>query len=108
MDHMERGNLRFGSIEYAILDEADQMLDIGFADDMEKVLQQIKKESSSHQVLLFSATLPQWVHKVTEKYLRKGDDRITVDLVGQQKVKTNENIRFLALACSVLLIIIFV
>ncbi len=99
MDHLDRGRLRLESIEFAILDEADQMLDIGFADAMEKILKAVQeqRQSATHQTLLFSATLPQWVNQVTKKYLRS--DAITVDLVGSQKLKTNENIKHLAIQC---------
>ncbi|RKP05367.1 P-loop containing nucleoside triphosphate hydrolase protein [Thamnocephalis sphaerospora] len=96
MDHLERGTLRLDNIRFICLDEADQMLDIGFADAMEKVLQAVQEQKAAHpgsspyQTLLFSATLPEWVHKVVKKYLR--EDYVTVDLVGQQKLKTNENI----------------
>jgi ATP-dependent RNA helicase DDX21 len=96
MDHLERGTLRLENIRFVCLDEADQMLDIGFADAMEKVLQSIQEQKAassdapSYQTLLFSATLPEWVHKVVKKYLKP--DYATVDLVGQQKLKTNENI----------------
>ncbi|RKP25313.1 P-loop containing nucleoside triphosphate hydrolase protein, partial [Syncephalis pseudoplumigaleata] len=76
VDHMERGTLRFENIRFVCLDEADQMLDIGFADAMEKVLQCIQEQKAAqanaptHQTLLFSATLPEWVHKVVRKYLK--------------------------------------
>lgn len=48
-------------IRYAVLDEADQMLDMGFQEDMENILGQVPP---SRQTMLFSATLPSWVHKV--------------------------------------------
>ncbi|KAI9596253.1 P-loop containing nucleoside triphosphate hydrolase protein, partial [Syncephalis fuscata] len=96
MDHLERGTLRLENIRFVCLDEADQMLDIGFADAMEKVLQGVQEQKAAtpnaptYQTLLFSATLPEWVHKVVKKYLKP--DYATVDLVGQQKLKTNEDI----------------
>ncbi len=51
-------------VRYAILDEADQMLDMGFEEDMEKILSYVPEK---RQTLLFSATLPKWVNKVRLK-----------------------------------------
>lgn len=79
-----------------VLDEADQMLDIGFADNMEKVLTQIKSEQKTQcQTLLFSATLPQWIKQAVSKYM--AEDKITVDLIGNEKLKTSENVKHYAI-----------
>ena len=51
-------------MRYAILDEADQMLDMGFEEDMEKILSYVPEK---RQTMLFSATLPKWVHKVARR-----------------------------------------
>lgn len=100
MDHLERGNLIVDELEYVVLDEADQMLDIGFADAMESILSQVKqaRQDKIYQTMLFSATLPSWVHDVTHKYLRKQCMK-TVDLIGNEKLKTNENIKHYAIQC---------
>ncbi|KAJ3101833.1 Nucleolar RNA helicase 2, partial [Phlyctochytrium planicorne] len=97
MDHVERGTLKLHGLKFVCMDEADQMLDIGFAEAMEKILQEIKsqKQASSTptpslQTLLFSATLPSWITGVLSKYMRA--DRETIDLIGQQKLKTSENV----------------
>lgn len=75
-------------VEFAILDEADQMLDIGFADDVEKILSEAPVE---RQTMLFSATMPTWVKKLTRKHQR---DPLTVDLVGDEEAgKMAETIR---------------
>lgn len=58
-DHLQHGTLSLDSIDHAILDEADQMLDVGFAQDIEEIFSKIK--SKERQTLLFSATLPEWV-----------------------------------------------
>ncbi len=55
MDHLERGSLKLGEIRMVILDEADRMLDMGFLDDIKKVLSQVPEK---RQTVLFSATLP--------------------------------------------------
>ena len=76
-------------VDFAILDEADQMLDIGFADDVEKILSDAPVE---RQTMLFSATMPTWVKKLTRKFQR---DPLTVDLVGDEEAgKMAESIRY--------------
>jgi ATP-dependent RNA helicase DeaD len=79
LDHLTRGTMRLDGITYLVLDEADEMLDRGFAPDIERILSQTNKE---RQTSLFSATTPEWVHKVSTKYLKdpvvietsRGDD----------------------------------
>jgi ATP-dependent RNA helicase DDX21 len=102
LDHINRGNLRLDNVRFVCLDEADQMLDIGFADDMEQVLQHVQTQKEArgsgapkHQTLLFSATAPEWIKRTVQKYL--DPKYINVDLVGNSRVKTNENIRHYAI-----------
>ncbi|CAM9417097.1 unnamed protein product, partial [Sphacelaria rigidula] len=65
LDHVGRGTLQLGDAEFIILDEADQMLDMGFKEEMEKVFQACGEEGEQgRQMLLFSATMPPWVNKV--------------------------------------------
>lgn len=66
LDHLQRGTLNVGDIEVLVLDEADQMLDQGFAPDVERI---IRYTPSNRQTALFSATTPDWVQKVSSKYL---------------------------------------
>ena len=66
MDHMRRGNLSLVGLTTLVLDEADEMLRMGFAEDMDWVFSQAPVE---RQTLLFSATLPDAVRKVASKYL---------------------------------------
>ena len=62
LDHMERGNLNFSNLKSLILDEADQMLNLGFKEDIDRILINIKKECTvTPQFLLFSATVPRWI-----------------------------------------------
>jgi ATP-dependent RNA helicase DDX21 len=110
MDHLNRGNLNLSDVKYLIMDEADHMLDIGFAEDMEALLKTlIQNKAAAHQamtkaverdfqVLLFSATLPDWIWKVVGNYLRS--DKIVIDLIGEQKLKASETVRHLAIQCS--------
>jgi ATP-dependent RNA helicase DeaD len=66
LDHLNRGSMRLDGLTYLILDEADEMLDRGFAPDVERILSHAATE---RQTALFSATTPAWVHKVSQKYL---------------------------------------
>jgi ATP-dependent RNA helicase DeaD len=68
VDLMNRGSLRLNRVRYLVLDEADEMLDRGFAMDVERILGATPEE---RQTALFSATTPDWVHTVSAKYLRK-------------------------------------
>ncbi|MEX0667505.1 MAG: DEAD/DEAH box helicase, partial [Acidimicrobiia bacterium] len=67
LDHIGRGTLTFGNIRLVVLDEADEMLDMGFADDIEEILEATPKE---RQTVLFSATLPPRVDKIARRHLR--------------------------------------
>src|SRR5204862_6630618 len=61
MDHLRRGTLQLGTIKTIVLDEADEMLKMGFIDDVKWILQQVPGE---HQTALFSATIPPSIHQV--------------------------------------------
>lgn len=74
MDHLRRGNLDLENVETLIIDEADEMLKMGFIDDVEWILSHITK---AHQTALFSATLPNTIVKIAEKYL-KNPKRVSV------------------------------
>lgn len=65
IDHIERGNLDLIGVERVILDEADEMLEMGFREDIERILADVP---SQRQTLLFSATIPSEVRKIAEKY----------------------------------------
>ena len=67
LDHLKRGSIRLDRISYLVLDEADEMLDRGFAPDIERIL---AVTATQRQTALFSATTPDWVHRVSAKYLR--------------------------------------
>jgi ATP-dependent RNA helicase DeaD len=66
LDHLQRGALKLDALEVLVLDEADQMLDKGFAPDVERI---IKRTPPERQTALFSATTPDWVQNVAAKYL---------------------------------------
>ena len=68
IDHLERGNVSFDDLEVLVLDEADRMLDMGFAPQINAIVKEIP---SYRQTLLFSATMPPEVEALARKYLRK-------------------------------------
>ncbi|MYE54915.1 MAG: DEAD/DEAH box helicase, partial [Chloroflexi bacterium] len=67
LDHLRQGTLDLSSVRYLVLDEADEMLDRGFARDVEAILSETPSE---RQTALLSATLPEWVATTAKKHLR--------------------------------------
>lgn len=67
MDHMRRGTLKLKDIKMVVLDEADEMLNMGFYDDMKTILSQAPQD---RQTLLFSATMPKAILKLTDEFLK--------------------------------------
>ena len=84
IDHLERGTLDLSRIDYLVLDEADEMLNMGFAEDVERILSETPEYK---QVALFSATMPPAIRKLTAKYLH---DPTEVSV--EAKTATAENI----------------
>ncbi|MFE3254907.1 DEAD/DEAH box helicase [Nocardia sp. NPDC059091] len=84
IDHLERGTLDLSQLQYLVLDEADEMLKMGFQDDVERILADTPDEK---QVALFSATMPSAIRKISKQYL-KNPTEITV----KTKTSTNTNI----------------
>jgi ATP-dependent RNA helicase DeaD len=68
MDHMERGTLKLGKVRMVVLDEADEMLDMGFREDIERILDDVPEE---RQTIFFSATMRPEIMRLAEKYLDK-------------------------------------
>lgn len=79
VDHLRRGNVSLSTAEMLVLDEADRMLDMGFAPQLNEVLRFLPK---NRQTLFFSATLPNDILKLAAKYL-KDPIRVTVGAVSQ-------------------------
>ena len=67
MDHMRRGTLKLGNLTTLVLDEADEMLRMGFIDDVEWILEQTPEK---RQIALFSATMPQQIRRIATRYLK--------------------------------------
>jgi ATP-dependent RNA helicase DeaD len=74
IDHLNRRTLKLGNIEHLILDEADEMLNMGFIEDMEEIM---KHTNADKRTLLFSATMPQKIKDLARKYM-DGYELITV------------------------------
>ena len=68
LDHLRQGNLNLSALRVMILDEADQMLDAGFAPDVERILSATPRE---RQTALFTATLPEWTVTLAQRFLRE-------------------------------------
>lgn len=66
-DHIERGTLKLDALEYVVLDEADEMLRMGFIDAVETILERTPRQ---RQTALFSATMPSAVRRIAQQYLR--------------------------------------
>lgn len=95
-DHLERGTLNLKTLKFRVLDEADEMLNMGFVDDVEKILGYVE-DASLVQTLLFSATLPDWVKQIASRFLKSTKE--IVDLVGDEKMKACASVRHLVLPC---------
>ncbi|HVN42888.1 MAG TPA: DEAD/DEAH box helicase [Steroidobacteraceae bacterium] len=85
MDHIKRGTLDLGGVTCLVLDEADEMLQMGFVDDIEWILEQTPP---TRQVALFSATLPSPIRRIAQKHLRE-----PVEVTITSKTSTAANIR---------------
>ncbi|EHA8586677.1 DEAD-box ATP-dependent RNA helicase 3, chloroplastic-like [Cocos nucifera] len=91
IDLINSNSLQLGEVKYLVLDEADQMLAVGFEEDVEVILEKLP---SDRQSMLFSATMPGWVKKLARRYL---NDPLTIDLVGDQDEKLAEGIKLYAI-----------
>jgi len=85
MDHMRRGTLKLDKLSTLVLDEADEMLRMGFIDDVEWILEQTPKE---RQIALFSATMPHQIRRIATRYLKD-----PVQIIIKDKTTTAPTIR---------------
>jgi len=94
MDHLRRGTLSVDALKTVILDEGDEMLKMGFVDDIEWILDQIPH---SHQTALFSATMPSSIQKIAKRYLKDArkihikPKETTVDAIEQFYTRVSKN-----------------
>lgn len=92
IDHIQKGNLDLIGVERVVLDEADEMLDMGFREDIEEIL---KETPYRKQTLLFSATIPQEIRKIAKnyqnnpKFIKISNKKQNIPKITQYAFKTN-------------------
>ncbi|MFV7772320.1 DEAD/DEAH box helicase [Shewanella marisflavi] len=100
MDHMRRGTLKLETLKAMVLDEADEMLKMGFIDDIEWILEHTPKQ---RQLALFSATMPEQIKRVANKYLQTpvnisiAASHTTVESIEQRFVQVSQHNKLEAL-----------
>lgn len=94
IDLQERGALDLTHLRVAVLDEADEMMRVGFCEDVEKLLEGGGKK---RQLLLFSATMPDWAHSIAKRF-SVGEPTV-LDLTSKQLKKTARGCEHLSIAC---------
>ena len=89
LDHVKRKTIKLKDYDCVVLDEADEMLNMGFRDDIEAILNKIEKE---HQTILFSATMPKPIRDIAKNYLK---DQVEIEVKAQYKtVETIDQIYY--------------
>lgn len=83
LDHLRRGSLRINQIDFMVLDEADEMLNMGFLEDVTAIME---KTPRGKRTLLFSATMPKEIKKIAETYMR---DSVHIKASGAQLTTNN-------------------
>ena len=97
LDHLKRGTVSLDNVNTVVLDEADEMLDMGFIQDIESILKYAKNRN---QVLLFSATMPKPILRIGEKFMDHPEivqikaKELTADLIDQYFVRAKESEKF--------------
>ena len=95
IDHINRRTIKLDHIKFLVLDEADEMLDMGFVDDMEEIMRNLPDD---RQTLLFSATMPRPILSLTKKYMKApknvavSKEELTVPLIEQYYYETKDKI----------------
>ena len=84
LDHLQRGTLKLDKLKFLVLDEADRMLDMGFIDDVDKIISQCNK---GRQTFLFSATLSTDIAHLSKKYLKAPKEVSVKNQVDSTKLK---------------------
>ncbi|XP_024032140.1 DEAD-box ATP-dependent RNA helicase 53, mitochondrial [Morus notabilis] len=92
IDLLNRGALNLSEVQFLVLDEADQMLQVGFQEDVEKILEKMPQK---RQTMMFSATMPQWIRQLVRNYL---NNPVNIDLVGDSNQKLADGISLYAIA----------
>jgi ATP-dependent RNA helicase DeaD len=85
LDHLRRGTLHLDKVKCAVLDECDEMLSMGFQEDIEAILERTPKE---RQTMLFSATLPEGIQRLARRYMREPElVTLSADFVGVHEIR---------------------
>lgn len=101
LDHINRRTIRLGKISMVVLDEADEMLNMGFIEEIETILQEIPEQ---RQTLLFSATMPRQIENLAHKFLQNPEKitvkakEVTVTNIEQNYIEVHERQKFDALS----------
>jgi ATP-dependent RNA helicase DeaD len=101
LDHINRKTIRLEDVQTVILDEADEMLDMGFMDDIQSILKQVPDE---RHTMLFSATMPANIQKLAQQFLKNPEHvsvipkQITAPLIEQSYIEVHERQKFEALS----------
>ena len=91
-DHLERGALKIGDLKAVVLDEADEMLDLGFREDLEFILEATPK---TRRTLMFSATMPKTIAMMAKKYQR---DALRIEAKGSERAHADIEYRAMRVA----------
>ncbi|AKK02851.1 DEAD/DEAH box helicase [Corynebacterium epidermidicanis] len=89
IDHLTKGSLDISGLRYLVLDEADEMLNMGFQEDVERILEDTPDDK---QVALFSATMPNGIRRISKQYL---NDPAEITVKSETRTNTNITQRFL-------------
>eukprot|EP00047_Mylnosiga_fluctuans_P003266 m.228297 g.228297 ORF g.228297 m.228297 type:complete len:729 (-) comp11723_c0_seq1:1205-3391(-) len=106
IDLIDRGTLGLSHIRHVVLDEADRMLEMGFEQDVDKIMSYVSPDHAGTtdapeqkpQFMMFSATLPGFITKAIKRYM--SPDYVSIDMVGDAPNKTAETVEHLAMMCS--------
>jgi ATP-dependent RNA helicase DeaD len=86
LDHMRRGTLKTGGVKMFVLDECDEMLSMGFQEDIEKIISECPPKTE-RQTLLFSATIPEEIERIARRHMREPEKVIlSADFVGVHEI----------------------
>lgn len=92
IDHLEKGSLDISELRFLVLDEADEMLNMGFQEDVERILEDTPDDK---QVALFSATMPSSIRRISREYM---NDPHEIQVKSETRTNTNITQRFLNVA----------
>jgi ATP-dependent RNA helicase DeaD len=100
IDHIEKGNINLSKVRFMVIDEADEMFDMGFAADVESI---VRKTPHNRQMMLFSATISEKIEKLTGKYMKEPKkisltpNNVTVDKINQRYYVVDDKTKFTSL-----------